>query len=106
MKMNLTLPLMSLSALAIVSSMNVSAHGWAEFPSARQNTCYEDGGFWTNEIPNQACQAAYDQSGAYPFVQRSEVAANVPNYRDMAHVKAIVPDGELCSAGDSAKKRA
>ncbi len=104
MKMNLTLPLMSLSALAALSSMNVSAHGWAEFPSARQNTCYEDGGFWTDEIPNQACQAAYDQSGAYPFVQRSEVAANVPNYRDMAHVKAIVPDGELCSAGDSAKK--
>jgi len=104
MKANLTLPLMSMSAIAALCSVNVNAHGWAEFPSARQNTCYQDGGFWTNEIPNQACQAAYDQSGAYPFVQRSEVAANVANYRDMAHVKAIVPDGELCSAGDSAKK--
>ncbi|MEZ8099407.1 lytic polysaccharide monooxygenase [Vibrio bivalvicida] len=102
MKANLTL--MNMSALAALCSLNVSAHGWAEFPSARQNTCYQDGGFWTDEIPNQACQAAYDQSGAYPFVQRSEVAANVANYRDMAHVKAIVPDGELCSAGDSAKK--
>ncbi|WP_159737621.1 lytic polysaccharide monooxygenase [Vibrio atypicus] len=104
MKLNTTLPLLSLSAVAALSSFNVSAHGWVEFPNARQNICYEDGGFWTNEIPNQACQAAFELSGAYPFVQRSEVAANVPNYRDMAHVKAIVPNGELCSAGDSAKK--
>ncbi len=104
MKSYVTLPLVSFGAIAALSSFNVNAHGWVEFPSARQNTCYLDGGFWTNEIPNQACQAAYDESGAYPFVQRSEVAANVPNYRDMAHVQAIVRDGELCSAGDAAKK--
>lgn len=36
-------------------------------------------------------------------MQRNEVAANVPNYRDIAHVQAIVPNGELCSAGDAAK---
>lgn len=63
MKSYVTLPLASLGALAALSSFNVSAHGWVEFPSARQNTCYLDGGFWTNEIPNQACQAAYDESG-------------------------------------------
>ena len=104
MKSYVTFPLVTVSAIAALSTFNVSAHGWVEFPSARQNTCYLDGGFWTDEIPNQACQAAFDQSGAYPFVQRSEVAANVANYRDMEHVKAVVRDGELCSAGDSAKK--
>ncbi|ELE1905143.1 lytic polysaccharide monooxygenase [Vibrio vulnificus] len=103
MKKALSFSLASASVLAALSTFQVQAHGWVEYPSARQNTCYEDGGFWTNEIPNQACQAAFDASGAYPFVQRSEIAANVPNYRDMAHVKAIVPNGELCSAGDSAK---
>lgn len=103
MKKALSFSLASASVLTALSTFQVQAHGWVEYPSARQNTCYEDGGFWTNEIPNQACQAAFDASGAYPFVQRSEIAANVPNYRDMAHVKAIVPNGELCSAGDSAK---
>lgn len=104
MKLHVSLPLLSLSAVAVLSSFNVSAHGWVEFPSARQHTCYEDGGFWTSEIPNQACQAAFDQSGAFPFVQRSEISANVANYRDMAHVQAVIRDGELCSAGDAAKK--
>ncbi|MBC3617171.1 lytic polysaccharide monooxygenase [Vibrio metschnikovii] len=79
------------------------AHGWVEFPSARQNTCYLDGGFWSNAIPNAACQAVYDQSGAYPFVQRNEVAANVARYRDLEQVKAVIPDGQLCSAGHAAK---
>ncbi|WP_038173425.1 lytic polysaccharide monooxygenase [Vibrio pacinii] len=103
MKIYTSLSLLGLSTLAGLSTFHVSAHGWVEFPNARQNICYQDGGFWTNEIPNPACQAAFDQSGAYPFVQRSEVSANVANYRDMAHVQAIVRDGELCSAGDSAK---
>lgn len=103
MKKALSLSLASASVLTALSTVQVHAHGWVEYPNARQNVCYEDGGFWTNEIPNQACQAAYDLSGAFPFVQRNEVAANVPNYRDMAHVQAIVPNGELCSAGDAAK---
>ncbi|EGU60709.1 carbohydrate binding domain-containing protein, partial [Vibrio nigripulchritudo ATCC 27043] len=80
-----------------------NAHGWVEYPSARQNTCYLDGGFWDNAIPNQACQAAYDVSGAFPFVQRNEIAANVANYEDMAHVRAVIADGSLCSAGASSK---
>lgn len=104
MKSKLGLPIVGLGVLAALSSLNVSAHGWSEFPSARQNTCYEDGGFWTNEIPNAACQAVYDMSGAFPFVQRSEIAANVSSYRDMDKVKAVVPDGEICSAGDGSKK--
>ncbi|MBE4609394.1 lytic polysaccharide monooxygenase [Vibrio navarrensis] len=103
MKNTITLSALGASVIAALSAFNVSAHGWVEYPNARQNICYEDGGFWTNQIPNKACQAAYDVSGAYPFVQRNEVSANVPNYRDMAHVKAIVANGELCSAGDAAK---
>lgn len=104
MNTKLNIAMVSLGVSSALMSFNINAHGWVEYPNARQNICYEDGGFWTNEIPNQACQAAFDESGAYPFVQRSEVAANVPNYRDMAHVRAIVPDGQLCSAGDHAKK--
>ncbi len=59
--------------------------------------------FWDNAIPNQGCQAAYDVSGAFPFVQRNEISANVQKYRDMAAFKAVVKDGDLCSAGDKAK---
>lgn len=95
--------MLAASGLGLMMPVAANAHGWVEFPSARQNTCYLDGGFWDNNIPNQACQAAYDESGAYPFVQRNEVAANVANYNDMAHVKATVRDGSLCSAADSAK---
>ncbi|MCL1126613.1 lytic polysaccharide monooxygenase [Shewanella surugensis] len=88
---------------SILMSNIAQGHGWVEFPSARQNTCYNDGGLWNNSIPNQACQAAYDVSGAYPFTQRNEVAANVTNFNHLESVKAIVSDGSLCAAGDSEK---
>ncbi|MEK6212579.1 MAG: Spindolin, partial [Vibrio fluvialis] len=67
--MNKVLQFSALSALIIgsVASFQVAAHGWVEYPSARQNTCYQDGGFWDNTIPNAACQAAFDESGAFPF---------------------------------------
>lgn len=79
------------------------AHGWAEFPSARQNTCYNDGGFWTNQIPNAGCKQAYDISKEYPFLQRNEVAALTKDYNNIEAVKAQIPDGQLCSAGDAKK---
>ncbi|WP_299004172.1 lytic polysaccharide monooxygenase [uncultured Shewanella sp.] len=92
---------------AILSSLIYSqfahSHGWVEFPNARQNICYEDGGLWNSSIPNDACQAAYDVSGYYPFVQRNEVSANVLDYTNIDAVKAVVKDGNLCAAGDSAK---
>ncbi|WP_295893495.1 lytic polysaccharide monooxygenase [uncultured Vibrio sp.] len=103
MKTNIKLTTLGIGMISALGSLSVNAHGWVEFPSARQNTCYLDGGFWENTIPNAACQAAFDESGAFPFVQRNEVAANVANYQDMAHVQAIVRDGELCSAGDASK---
>lgn len=83
-----------------------NAHGWVEFPQARQSICYQDGGFWSSngqDIPNAACKAAFDQSGAYPFVQRNEVAMLVRDFRNMAAVKAQITDGTLCSAGTQAK---
>ena len=98
---------LALFAPALLSSLIFSqfaqSHGWVEFPSARQNTCYNDGGLWNDSIPNAACQAAYDVSGYYPFVQRNEIAANVIDYTNMDAVKAVVTDGTLCAAGDSAK---
>ena len=103
MKSCLNLCLGALGSMAALASMNASAHGWVEYPNARQNICYEDGGIWNNSIPNAACQAAFDKSGAYPFVQRNEVAALVPGYRDMSQVMATVKDGELCGASDPAK---
>ena len=83
-----------------------NAHGWVEFPEARQSICYEDGGFWSadgQDIPNAACKAAFDISGTYPFVQRNEVAMLVKDFRNMAEVKRHIPDGTLCSAGTEAK---
>lgn len=103
MKYGLKVSVLSALVFGSLTTANVQAHGWVEFPSARQNTCYLDGGFWDNSIPNQACKAAYGVSGAFPFVQRNEVSANVQKYRDMAAVKAVVKNGELCSAGDKAK---
>ncbi|MFW7523337.1 lytic polysaccharide monooxygenase [Vibrio ostreicida] len=93
----------AIASLISLTSLNSQAHGWVEFPNARQNICYLDGGFWDNRIPNPACQAAFDQSGAFPFVQRNEIAANVANYQDMGQVQTVVSNGELCSAGDPAK---
>ena len=81
-----------------------NAHGWTEFPSARQNTCYEQGGVWSGNPPNAACAQAKEISGTYPFVQRNEYAKNITDYNNMEAVKAAIPDGTLCYANDPAKK--
>ncbi|WP_318512814.1 lytic polysaccharide monooxygenase [Photobacterium leiognathi] len=87
-------------AIANVAAIGAAnAHGWAEFPSARQNTCNNDGGYWTNTIPNAACKASYDKSGVEAFIQRNEVASLNPNYNDINTVKANIKDGQLCAAG-------
>ncbi|MEF1251299.1 lytic polysaccharide monooxygenase, partial [Vibrio owensii] len=81
-----------------------NAHGWSEFPSARQNTCYEQGGIWSGNPPNAACAQAKEISGSYPFVQRNEYAKNIKDFNNMAAVKAAIPDGTLCYANDPQKK--
>lgn len=102
--MKKTLPLLALASLSsLVQPNTADAHGWVNFPSARQNTCFLDGGFWANNIPNKACQAAFDKSGAYPFVQRNEVASLNADYRNIETIKAAIPNGTLCSAGQAAK---
>ena len=103
MRNSLKLSTLAIGVMVMIPSWQAQAHGWVSFPSARQNTCFLDGGFWDNTIPNQACQNVYDESGAYPFVQRNEVSANVADYHNLDAVKAVVVDGQLCSAADSAK---
>ena len=98
-----TLP--SLLACALIPCLS-NAHGWVEFPEARQSICYAEGGFWSaqgKDIPNAACKAAFDVSGPYAFVQRNEVSNTIPDYRNIAAIKARIPDGTLCSAGSKAK---
>ncbi|MFM2666651.1 lytic polysaccharide monooxygenase [Vibrio mediterranei] len=86
-------------------SPSALSHGWTEFPEARQSICYEQGGLWNGDIPNQACKDAWEKSGVYPFVQRNEVAINIPypDYEDIEIVKQRIPDGTLCYANDNAK---
>ncbi|WKY59408.1 lytic polysaccharide monooxygenase [Vibrio sp. SNU_ST1] len=81
-----------------------NAHGWSEFPSARQNTCYEQGGVWSGTPPNAACAQAKEISGSYPFVQRNEYAKNIQDFNNINAVKAAIPDGTLCYANDSQKR--
>ena len=80
-----------------------NAHGWSEYPSARQNTCYEQGGVWSGSPPNAACAQAKEISGTYPFVQRNEYAMNIKDYNNIEAVKAAIPDGTLCFANDPQK---
>ena len=92
--------------MAMLSSVPsvANAHGWSEFPSARQNTCYEQGGVWSGTPPNAACAQAKDISGSYPFVQRNEYAKNIQDFNNINAVKAAIPDGTLCYANDSQKR--
>jgi len=92
--------------MAIFSSVPsvVNAHGWSEFPSARQNTCYEQGGVWSGTPSNAACAQAKDISGSYPFVQRNEYAINIQDFNNINAVKAAIPDGTLCYANDAQKR--
>lgn len=39
------------SALLSTMPTHVYAHGWSEYPSARQNICYEQGGIWSGSPP-------------------------------------------------------
>ncbi|CAM2064876.1 Lytic polysaccharide monooxygenase [Sulfidibacter corallicola] len=109
-------PRFSLRHLCVLSGIAITvlgfsqplwAHGYADFPRARQAYCELDGGYWWppdgSAIPNAACRAAFLTSGTYQFYQAIEFAKLVADYRNMEAVKAAVPDGTLCAGGDSAK---
>lgn len=85
----------------------VNAHGYVDYPKARQQICMENGGYWWpadgSGIPNAACRAAYQKSGGYALTQHHEYSANVADFGNLAAVKAIVKDGSLCAGGDSRK---
>ncbi|MDA0120877.1 lytic polysaccharide monooxygenase [Vibrio sp. T11.5] len=92
------------SALLSTMPTHVYAHGWSEYPSARQNICYEQGGIWSGSPPNAACANAKNISGSYPFVQRNEYAKNITDFNNPSAVKAAIPDGTLCYANDPQKR--
>ncbi|MBD1576227.1 spindolin [Vibrio sp. S11_S32] len=97
------LGVIGLSAL----SSNVQAHGYMDYPPARQQICDIDGGYWDSSdghtIPNAACRAAFIESSWTPFVQKPEFATLVSNYNNQTAVETAITDGNLCSAGDKAK---
>ncbi|WP_407331118.1 lytic polysaccharide monooxygenase [Enterovibrio sp. 27052020O] len=84
-----------------------SAHGYMDYPPARQEVCDRDGGYWDSTsgstIPNAACRAAFQESGWYPFVQKPEFAKLVSNFNSQGAVEAAIPDGTLCAAADAKK---
>ncbi|WP_052480815.1 lytic polysaccharide monooxygenase [Gilvimarinus agarilyticus] len=104
---SITAGLVSASTLLALGSQQSFAHGYADYPKARQAYCEEDGGYWSpsdgSGIPNAACRAAFLEAGTYQFVQAIEFSKNVANYNSQAAVEAGVPDGSLCAAGDASK---
>ncbi len=96
-----------LSFALLLSAQLVQAHGYVEYPKARQQICKDDGGYWWpadgSGMPNAACRASYQQSGGYALTQYHEYSGNVADYHNLLAVKAVVKDGLLCAGGDSRK---
>ncbi|MDR9826904.1 lytic polysaccharide monooxygenase [Vibrio sp. FNV 38] len=90
----------------LMSPTTVEAHGYNIFPEARQSVCYNDSGLWNGNWDSAACGAANAVSGNYAFIQRNEVAINIPapDYNDITKVKEAIPDGTLCYANDYQKR--
>lgn len=107
MKKVINFSLGAMSVMAALSSLHVNAHGYAEYPAARQQICESQGGHWTpsdgSGIQNEACRASFFESGAFPLSNKHGFAALAPDYHNMDAVKAAVPDGLICSGGDPQK---
>lgn len=90
-------------------------HGAVEMPVSRQYYCYQQGDYnWPvdgSNIKSPGCKAAYQhvykksgnnaQQAVYQFNQWHEVSKNVVDFRNKEAVKKAIPDGQLCSAGNS-----
>ena len=92
------------SAVLMLFSSQVQAHGWSEYPEARQQTCFKEGGVWSGNPPGAGCAQAKAISSSYPFVQRNEFSINITDYNNMQTVRNAIPDGTLCYANDPQKK--
>lgn len=93
--------------LLLLAAQTAQAHGYVDFPKARQQICKDDGGYWWpadgSGIPNLACRAAYQRSGGYALTQHHEYSTNVPDYHNQTAVRTAVKNGLLCAGGDSRK---
>jgi chitin-binding protein len=89
--------------LGVFSSATIQAHGAPASPVSRALKCYTDGGFyWPTDgsgVPNAACRQAFLQSGTLPFTDWPANSVNVADFNNPAAVRAAIPDGLLCSAG-------
>lgn len=87
-------------AISAVIPSIAHSHGYAVYPAARQHICHEQGGLWGDgsTIPNQACRAAYQESGEGAFNNKNGYAALVVDHENPEAVKAVIKDGELCHA--------
>lgn len=83
-------------------------HGAVDIPESRQVHCYTIPDLWQtpSTIRDLGCRAAIVKSGVYPMQQWHEVTRLVtaPDYNDDAKVRAAIPDGQLCGAGDPRKE--
>lgn len=91
----------TLGSIAIIYHNNANAHGWFEYPVARQQQCYDEGGVWSGTPPNAGCAEAKRISGTVVFQQRNEYSFHV-DYRDgLEALKQVVPDDTMCYANRS-----
>jgi len=92
------------TSLLVIFPTYAFAHGWSNFPKARQDICHEQGGLWSGSPPNAACANTMElmtregRSGQYQFVQKNEYSKNVIDYRNAAEVRRLIPNGTLCYA--------
>lgn len=80
-------------AVAAYAAVPAAAHGSMTDPVSRVAACYAEG----PESPKSAaCKAAVAASGAQAFYDWN--AVNIANAAGQS--KALIPDGQLCSAGN------
>lgn len=108
MKQHVKVPFALIGLASACISSNALAHGFMDFPKARQSICEAQGGYWWpddgSNIPNLGCRAAFLESGYVQFTQEHEFSVNTANYNSQAAVEANIPNGSLCAAGDKQKR--
>jgi chitin-binding protein len=87
-----------LAMLLALASTQVGAHGATYFPIARIYKCYQDGGFWSGNMPNAACRQAHEAGVAWD--DWHGLNRDVPDNENFDNVKRAIPDGTLCSANN------